>query len=308
MRESPQVCKSNTRTACGILPHSRAWKIGYDAPDKRMLIRILPTAAALVLMTGRLLAHHGQNFIWLEDAMLPHRADGVFLSDYEWQRQNGDDSQSYNLATMWGLADGLAASLFATAGDETGATEWQSMQPTLHFARELNDAIYVGFSLGYQFALRDSEHQHMHEDAGCDPDIDLGPDAPPCVPGAGHSHGHSHSHSVIHNHGINAAVSRWIVRAQLSKDMVFVGNLIAVKPEGDDLGFGYAMGVRQQVTDSLNLGLESIGDIESHGERAVMAAAYWEPVDSLICKFGIGTGLNSRSADLIVRSGLVWNF
>jgi hypothetical protein len=228
--------------------------------------------------------------------------------DYEWEKRGGDFSQSYSFGAMVGLAQGLATSISATAGDETGSTEWQSMQPTLHFSKDLGGAISIGFSLGYQIALSEADHEHTHVDVGCDPDIDLGPDAPPCVPGATHSHGEAHSHSLMHNHGVNAGISRLIVEIQLAKGTVLVGNFFSILPEGDELGFGYALGLRHKLTSQLNIGLESIGAFENNGEHAMMAAAYWEPVESLIFKMGVGTGLNSHSADFMIRTGVVWNF
>jgi hypothetical protein len=81
-----------------------------------------------------------------------------------------------------------------------------------------------------------------------------------------------------------------------------------VLPEGDDVAFGYALGLRQRISSSLSVGLESIGDLQGGGEHSAMAAAYWEPVDSLVMKFGVGTGLNDASADLLLRTGVVWNF
>jgi hypothetical protein len=254
-------------------------------------------------------AHHGQNFLWLEDASLPHHAEGHVMMDYEWESRGGDASQTYTLGSMLGMVHGVAASFSASAGDEMGATEWQSMQPTLHVAHDLSSAVTVGFSLGYQIALSDSEHGHVHDEPSCDPDVDLGPDAPPCVPGGTtHVHGGSHAHSAIHNHGVNAAISRFIVAAELSPETLVVGNLFVVLPEGDDLAFGYALGLRQRISSSLSVGLESIGGLQGGGEHSAMAAAYWEPVDSLVMKFGVGTGLNDASADLLLRTGVVWNF
>lgn len=254
-------------------------------------------------------AHHGQNFLWVEDASLPHAAEGHLMMDYEWESRGQDSSQAYTFGSMIGIVHGFAASFSASAGDETGATVWQSMQPTLHLAHDLGGAVSVGFSLGYQIALSDSEHGHVHEDPGCDPDIDLGPDAPPCVPGGTtHVHGGGHAHSAIHNHGVNAAISRFIVAVDLSPHAQLVGNLFVVLPEGDDVAFGYALGVRQKLTSSLSVGLEAIGDLQGGGEHSAMAAAYWEPVESLVMKFGVGTGLNKVSADLLLRTGVVWNF
>lgn len=255
-------------------------------------------------------AHHGQNFLWLEDTTLPHAGEGNALFDYEWQKRGGDDSQSYTFGSMVGLTDhGMALSFSATAGDESGATIWQSMQPTLHFAHEINDSVSVGLSIGYQIALNETNDLHVHEDVGCDPDIDLGPDAPPCAPGGSvHDHGGGHSHSALHNHRVSAGISRFIVEAQLSPEWNMVGNLFVVLPEGDDVAFGYALGFRRTISSSLSVGFESIGDLQGGGEHSVMAAIYWEPVDSLVAKVGVGTGLNDASADVLLRTAVMWNF
>jgi hypothetical protein len=274
-----------------------------------MKFRLLFAFIIFFLTANFVHAHHGQNFLWLEDASLPHHADGHVMIDYEWASRAGESNQTYTLGSMLGIVHGVAASFSASAGDEMGSTEWQSMQPTLHVASDLSSAVTMGFSIGYQIALSESAHAHIHDEPGCDPDVDLGPDAPPCVPGGTtHIHNGGHAHSAIHNHEVNAAISRFIVAAELSPETLLVGNLFVVLPEGDDVAFGYALGLRQKFSSSLSMGLEAIGDLQGGGEHTAMVAAYWEPVDSLVMKVGVGAGLNDESADLLLRTSIVWNF
>lgn len=119
--------------------------------------------------------------------------------------------------------------------------------------------------------------------------------------------GHSHSGS-IHNHEDNLFTARLIFEADLTPSTLLVGNLIGVVPEGGSAAWGYAVGLRQRVRPGLSVGVEALGDFNSHGHQEVLGAVFWEPMHHVLIKVGAGTGLTAVSPDATIRAGVLWMF
>ncbi|MDB6069314.1 MAG: hypothetical protein JWL81_485 [Verrucomicrobiales bacterium] len=131
---------------------------------------------------------------------------------------------------------------------------------------------------------------------------------------AAHSHsadeaesGHSHSGS-IHNHDDNLFTARLIFEADLTENTLLVANLINVIPEGGDVAWGYAIGVRQRLRPGLSVGVEALGDFDRNKHQEVLGAVFWEPMHHVLLKVGVGTGLTAISPDTTVRAGVLWMF
>ncbi len=119
--------------------------------------------------------------------------------------------------------------------------------------------------------------------------------------------GHSHSGG-IHNHDDNLFTARLIFEADVTPDTLVVGNLISVLPEGGSAAWGYAIGVRHRFRPGLAVGVEALGDFDSHGYQEVLGAVFWEPMPHVLLKVGVGSGLTSVSPDATLRAGVLWMF
>ncbi len=128
---------------------------------------------------------------------------------------------------------------------------------------------------------------------------------------ASHDHAEAsrHSHSGgIHNHDDNLFTASLIFEADVTPDTLLVGNLISVLPEGGSAAWGYAIGVRHRFRPGLAVGVEALGDFDSHGHQEVLGAVFWESVHHVLLKVGVGTGLTSVSPDATLRAGVLWVF
>ncbi|MFZ4763867.1 MAG: hypothetical protein ACOYMN_02845 [Roseimicrobium sp.] len=122
------------------------------------------------------------------------------------------------------------------------------------------------------------------------------------VPEAG-----GHEHKGIHNHVANLWSGRLVIEADLGKTKAIL-NLIGISPEGLAPAWGYAAGVRHQLTHEFGLGVEAIGDFVKDGMHEVTLGCYVNPNHTLTLKLGAGFGLTQASADFSLKTGVVWRF
>lgn len=259
-------------------------------------------------------AHHGQEFMIVEDAEIPHAGTGNVIADTDFTRSGADDSNSTVFSASYGLPyleqTAVVASL--SQSDENGS--WQTESGFLSFQHALGELGPLSFSLsaGYQQAMVDPPPSHVHiHQVTTDPGVDLGPDAPPpSTTPVTHIHGasDSHHHSGLHNHGVDQWLLRCNVEAELSPRTKVIFNGIFVDAKGSPLATGYAFALSQKVSDAFALGLETIGDIGKKGEHLAMIAAYYQATDEVFLKSGVGMGLNPQSPDLTLRLGVGWRF
>lgn len=116
-----------------------------------------------------------------------------------------------------------------------------------------------------------------------------------------------HDTGGIHNHHSNLWIGRLIVEADLGPGKA-IFNLIGISPEGAAPSWGYAAGLRRQLSHDFGLGVEAMGDFDPRGMHELIVAGYYSPVHSVGLKLGAGFGLTQASADFSLRSGIIWRF
>lgn len=272
--------------------------------------RLTATAFALAL-TLPAAAHHGRDFLLVQDAAVPLPFTGILYSNFVLATHPGPDEWTIEPGIQYGIAPGLSLGATLTFLDEGEGMEYAALSPQLQW--QLNPGtkgpIRLSLLAGYQFAESTGDaHDHGDHDHGtgtaCGPEF--GPDAPPCetIP----PHTHAHSHSGIHQHGTDALFTRFILEADIAPDTKLALNLIGVLPDGDNMQWGYAAGLRHAFSHAFALGIEALGDFKTHGYHEIAAAAYFSPTHTLTLKCGLGTGLTSQSPDLTLHTGLLWRF
>ena len=85
-------------------------------------------------------------------------------------------------------------------------------------------------------------------------------------------------------------------------------NASAIIPDRGPVEWAYAAGVRYQFTGAWAAGVEAAGDFTSHSTHEIVAGAYWTASHHLTLRLGAGAGLNDRTPDFSIRSGLLWRF
>lgn len=247
-------------------------------------------------------AHHGQDFILLEDWHLPAPGSGYLMTNLDWEKYSGRDEYALAPSLMLGIAPRMALSVDVDYREESDDWRYNSVLPAAHFQITGPDTelpFRVALNVGYQFvdgagAATDAdshgdEHRGEHHDG-------------PAVTSERHSHSSS-----VHNHDSDALISRLIVEGDFG-DTKAIFNLIALAGDGGGANWGYAAGVRHKVIDHVAVGIEALGDFESDGWHELVGGVYCEPVHSITLKLGAGFGLTEATPDFTLRTGFVWRF
>lgn len=263
----------------------------------------------LLIATPTLRASHGQNFLLLEDYDLPRSGHGQVLGAFDWERQNGIDSYVSEPNFILGVAPWLAFGLTTHFADEAGeGWNYTSTTPRLYFRLPTSDSLpfNLGFSAGYQFAEgqdpesdsheeeHHDEHEHGHEEKDHHADEQ--------------DSGHSHHAGGIDDHDNNLWHTRLLLDADLSASTKLVLNFIGVFPESGSPAWGYGIGLRQKLIDTVALGVEARGDLDSNGQHELLAATYWSPIHDLTFRVGAGFGLTEATPDFVLRTGVIFRF
>lgn len=263
-------------------------------------------AAALLAAAGLLTpasAHHGQDFLIVQDHAVPAPGSGYLLGSFEWEKYPDHNEYGLGPGLMFGILPQVALGLDVHFRDEGDGWDFSNVAPMVHLQLTPPDSkfpIKFGIAAGYQFGNGGgAEETHDHAD-----EHDHGDHH-----GEEHAHeeGHAHSHGgSIHNHDDDLFVGRFIAESDFG-DTKVVLNLIALAGDGR-AAWGYAAGVRHKVMDQLSLGVEAMGDFDSDGWQEIVGGAYFEPIHSLTLKLGVGFGLTEESPDLSLRTGFIWRF
>ena len=179
-------------------------------------------------------AHHGRDFLLLQDYAIPTPFHGVVTGGFEWASQKGDDAIELEAGAFTGLAPRLGFGVNLKGGDHGDGWNVSAVAPYLQVQLTppaSSFPVRVAFLAGYEFAVTRDAHGHGHDHgahehkatpkprrkasssklrpaaaaaappsvavtaAPCGPDY--GPDAPPCDdPAAPPAHDHS-----THDHG-----------------------------------------------------------------------------------------------------------
>lgn len=269
----------------------------------------LSLSTLLISLTAN--AHHGQDFLLLQDHPLPAAGSGLFTTNFEWEHGQNDD---YGLtpSLMLGLLPRLALSLEANFRDE-GKTDWDyaSVTPAAHFQLSPTDSSFplqFGLSAGYQIgetgaATPDHPHERPGSNASHEREHERHDHAEPESHDEASAHQHQRS---VHAHGEDAFAGRFIVDAGFANTRA-IFNLLSVVTK-DDAAWGYAAGVRHKFTEQIALGIEALGDFDAHGWHEIDLGTYYEPIHSVTFKLGAGFGLTEETPDFILRTGVVYRF
>lgn len=342
---------------------------------------------AAFALSGVSRAHHGDEFLFVDDYTLDPPGAMHFGAGFGWERHGSLDAFGSESMCFLTIAPMVALSVSATFLDEGGGWDYSSVTPRLHVQLtppEWDFPVRAGLSIGCQIVdgaagygtrrVRSVSYERVDcgcaasaspvqatpaSSAGqsnggsspgggpvCDPSVDVDcvlpapPDGSPAkhtghaevpaaaaAPAAGGGSGGSarptktlrrvsyrnvpeeggHDSGGIHNHHSNLWIGRFIVETDLGPTKAII-NIIGISPEGAAPSWGYAVGLRRQISHHFGAGVEAIGDFDPRGMHEVVAAAYYSPVHSLGLKLGAGFGLTDASPDFSFRSGIIWRF
>lgn len=294
--------------------------LGSSRPRKNIFIKLV--LLLFITVQANLQAHHGRDFIFIQDSAIPDPFSGVVLAGFEWSREGDSSEFSSEPGFYMGLTPALAFGL--TAGFSDDGDGWNSSGFTPQFIVSLLPAtgpmnFRMGLWTGYEFANDVGGHSAgMNVSPGkTDPGDDDGdPGVDPLHTGGGEPMPgmagavYHDSRGGIHRHGESGWYSRLIMEADVNHHTRVVLNLVSfVSGNSGRPGFGYAAGLRHEFSHDLSVGLEAIGDFRSRGSsHQLLATTMIGLPGHLSLRLGIGGGLTQASPDFTMHSSLMWRF
>jgi hypothetical protein len=313
--QNPEGETTPLSTACDVIERPQALESGVTAAALQDATRSparLLFATLLLLLTTSLHAHHGRDFILIQDSAIPGYLSGVTIAGFEWTSDGDTNEFSTEPGFFIGLAPALAFGMSAGFSDEGDGWNYTGITPqfVLSILPPTGPMNFrAGLWSGYEFAEASD-----HADSGSDGHVHnpgTGPDAgPPSVhdhSSGGHDHG---SHGGIHRHGESGWYNRLILEADLTHHTRVILNLIGfVSGTGGKPGFGYAAGIRHEFSHDLSLGIETIGDFEERqSSHQVLFTTMIGLPKHFSLRLGIGAGLTPSSPDFTMHSSVLWRF
>lgn len=276
------------------------------------LLDHLPSALLFLGLAGTACAHHGEDFLVVMDSTVPEPLHATAFSAIEWSRRGTEDEVSFEPGFMAGLLPGLAAGASFQFEDEDAAGwDYSAIDPSLQWTIPSGDfPVKFAIHAGYVFAEGSDGHSHSHHH-------DEEEERSPRHEGEHHDEDDgsdflddhaSHEHNGIHRHGEDHFHLRLIADTKLGEKNRLVVNFIGVAPGSGEYDFGYAIGLRHQFSHAWAIGIENIGDFNTHGENELIAGLYWTPIHACTIRLGAGFGIGQASDDFSLRSGITWRF
>ena len=103
-------------------------------------------------------AHHGQEFLVVQDAAVPSLWTGVAFGSLEWSKDGDDNTFSTEPGVMVGIAPRVAIGGTVGFTDENGSWAFESVAPTMQIQLTPSDwRVRVSVVAGYHFAYSSSE-------------------------------------------------------------------------------------------------------------------------------------------------------
>lgn len=130
------------------------------SPQRHPLLSSL-LAALLLAAPPSLRAHHGLDFLLVQDAFVPAPGKGVLYGGLDWTEINGTDRYGAEPGLMLGLLPGLAFGSGAEIADP--GTGWQlfGLAPYLQFSllpKSWSSRIRLAARVGYEFSVHPYTH------------------------------------------------------------------------------------------------------------------------------------------------------
>ncbi len=257
----------------------------------RLLTLLLSASACWVLFSLPAVAHHGRDFLLVEDTHLPAPGSVQALLNFEWERTGSANEYGVEPGVLLGVMPHLALGVETSFRDEGDGWEYANVTPKVHVLLTPDSAklpFRAALSVGYQFAQGVAEE---HEEEG-----------------EAEEEEHHHEFSGIHNHDSDLLSLKLAVETKLTDATTLGGNLISILPEGDSAKWGYALGVRQALGSGVSVGVEAMGDFDAAGWQEISAAVYYEPTCQYVFKLGAGFGLTDNTPDFMLRIGAAYRF
>lgn len=272
------------------------------------------SAALALSFASKASAHHGQDFLLLQDAVSPAPLHANVFSTFEWSRHDGDDEFALESGIQLGVLSQLSVGTTLEFSDEGDGWDYSSVMPYLHLQLTPKDAKWpfrAALMGGYQFANHNGEAGHSHEHAEAEEHHeteDAGGHHEEAEEHHEEEEEEGHEHGGIHRHDENYFMARLVLEADLTEQDKLLVNIISLIPEEGSPAWGYGVGVRHSFNAAWAVGLEAQGDFGDANEHELVLGGYFSPVHSITFKLGVGHGLTDESPDLTVRGGFVWRF
>jgi hypothetical protein len=241
------------------------------------LVSVVAFTALTVLSTSSARAC-GRDFFLCDPSSLPEGGGSLLLPTFKWDRHNGEDEFEFSTGFVHPLTKRMAFDGYVSFSDDGEGWEWETVTPGLLFDLTPdmeNSPVRFGLFTAYKFAVNGGDDEEFISANQLD--------------------------------ARDQFESRFIVETDVTEKLGLVFNLLNTVYEGK-ARWGYAAGVRYEFTEDVGGSIEAIGDFQDNGKHQVFANAWWEPVEGIVLRTGVGFGLSERAEDFTLLTGLVFEF
>ncbi|MES2598578.1 MAG: hypothetical protein V4662_24805 [Verrucomicrobiota bacterium] len=284
-----------------------------------------PLSALLLFMVTTLHAHHGRDFILVQDSAIPDFLSGVAIGGIEWTSDGDTNEFSTEPGFYVGLSKYLAFGLSAGFSDDGDGWKYTGVTPQVVLSlipptgpTNFRAGLWMGYEYAEDFSSTSGAVTHAHgggNNGG-------GPDAPPLtswnfrrgkyhgIPAASSASGSSSDPGGITRAGESGLQSRLILESDMMENTRAVLNLVSfVSGDGGKPGFGYAAGIRHELNHDLSFGIEALGDFEKRqSSHQVLLTTMIGLPRHLSLRLGIGAGITRAAPDFTLHTSFLWRF
>lgn len=243
-----------------------------------MKAALLILAIATTALASRQASACGRDFFLCDPSSLPEGGCPLLLPTFKWDRHNGEDEFEFSTGLVYPLAQRIAFDGYFSFADEGRGWKMESVVPGLlvDLTPDMeNSTIRFGLFAAYKFAISDGDEEEFISANQLD--------------------------------ARDQFESRFIVETNVTEKLGLVFNLLNTFHESK-ARWGYATGARYEFTEETGGSIEAIGDFQNGGKHQLFASAWWEPVEGIVLRSGVGFGLSRRSEDFTLLTGLVFEF
>lgn len=284
-----------------------------------------PLSALLLFIVTALHAHHGRDFILVQDSAIPDYLSGVAIGGIEWTSDGDTNEFSTEPGFYIGLSKYLAFGLSAGFSDDGDGWKYTGITPQIVLSlipptgpTNFRAGLWVGYEYAEDIsgAVSSGAHGHGGGNNGG------GPDAPPVsgwdfrrdkyhgIPSSSGSGTSSSAQGGIQRPGESGLQSRLILESDVTQKTRAVLNLVSfVSGTKGKPGFGYAAGLRHEFSHDLSFGIEALGDFEERqSSQQILLTTMIGLPRHLSLRLGAGGGLTRAAPDFTLHTSFLWRF
>ncbi len=293
-------------------------------------------------------AHHGLDYLLVQDAFVPAPGKGVIYGGFDWTEVDGTDLYGSEPGVMLGLLPSLAFGVSSNVADVGDGWQLYGLAPYLQFhllPESWRNRVRLAARVGYEFSvspftyttivpvtrietIQRTETVAVARPVRAAPASGGGGGSGPVLPKhAGHGHSApapqrastqvrttttTREITTYEEREFEKRVEGWNARLMLEADLTgsdrIVFNLVHLNLREEKPLWGYAAGLRHAFHHDFAVSAEALGNFNQDNWHQAVLALNYAPVHWGLIKLGAAFGLTRDTPDLTLITGFVLRF